>query len=166
MSSRGQARPWAPAAAGSDVVERLDLLGGFVRERHVIPRAVAGVLPDAEAAQALAAHHLVPAGAEGLAALALADALKERAQQALGLGVQVQAVGDGGVALGPAKHLDGQPCHGAGRQLGTALVAGTLHAGDLKGVIPLRQQDELLLFVGKFVIPAECAAFRVHVIHK
>lgn len=44
----------------------------------------------------------VPAGAEGFAPLALADALKERAQQTLGLGMQVQAVGHGGVALGPA----------------------------------------------------------------
>ena len=128
--------------------------------------ALLGVLPDAEAAQALAAHHLVPAGAEGLAALALANALKERAQQALRLGVQVQAVGDGGIALCPAVDFQGQLCHGAGRQLGTALIAGALHAGDLKGVVPLRQQDELLLFVGKFVIPAECTAFVVHVVHK
>ena len=93
-------------------------------------------------------------GAEGLAALALANALKERAQQALRLGVQVQAVDDGGVALCPAVDFQGQLGHGAGRQLGAALKAGTFHAGDLKSIIALGQEHELLLLVGEFVVPA------------
>ena len=79
--------------------------------------------------------------------------------------MQIQAVGDGGIALGPAEDLQGQLCHGAGRELGTALKAGTLHAGDLKGIIALGQEHELLLFVGEFVVPVQ-GAIGVHLIHK
>ena len=128
--------------------------------------ALLGVLPDAQTAPAPGTHHFVPAGAEGLAALALTDALEESAQQALRFSVQVQAVGDGGVALGPAEDLQGQLCHGAGRQLGAALKAGTLHAGDLKGILALGQEHELLLLVGKFVVPAQGAVGGVHFVHK
>ena len=128
--------------------------------------ALLGVLVDTQLADAFGTHDLVPAGAEGLAALALADALEESAQQALRFGVQVQAVGDGGVALGPAEDLQGQLCHGAGRELCAALKAGTLHAGDLKGILALGQEHELLLLVGKFVVPAQGAVGGVHFVHK
>lgn len=47
---------------------------------------------DAQLAAAFGADDLVPAGAEGVALPALADALEERAQQALGLGVEVETV--------------------------------------------------------------------------
>ena len=70
-----------------------------------------------------------------------------------------------GVPLGPAEDLQGQLCHGAGRELGAALKAGTFHADDLKGVIALGQEHELLLLVGKFIVPAQ-GAVGVHVIHK
>ena len=120
---------------------------------------------DAQLAAAFGADDLVPAGAEGLTALALADAFKESTQQALGLGVEVEPVSDGGVTLGPAEDLQGQLCHGAGRQLGAALKAGSFHADDLKGIIALGQEHELLLLVGKFVVPAQ-GAVGVHVIHK
>lgn len=53
---------------------------------------------DAQLAAAFGADDLVPAGAEGVALPALADALEECAQQALGLGVEEETVGDGGVA--------------------------------------------------------------------
>ena len=79
--------------------------------------------------------------------------------------MQVQAVGHGGVALGPAINAQGQFCHGAGRQLGPALIAGTLHLGHFKGVLALRQQDELLLLVGKLVIPTQSETFVVHLVH-
>ena len=122
---------------------------------------------DAQLAAALGADDLVPAGAEGVALPALADALEERAQQALGLGVKVEAVGDGGVAQSAAKNFQRQLCHRAGRQLGAALKAGTFHAGDLKGVIALGQEHEVLRDVGKFIIPAKGAiGSGIHVSHK
>ena len=128
--------------------------------------ALLGVLADTQLAHAFGTHYAVPAGTEGLAALALADTLEESAQQALHLGVQVQAVGDGGVALGTAIDAQGQLCHFAGRQLGAALEVGALHAGDLKGILALRQQHKFLLFVGKIVIPVQSEAFVVHFVHK
>ena len=54
---------------------------------------------------------VTPEGAEGVALPALADALEERAQQALGLGVEVETVGDGGIAQSAAEDLQGQLCH-------------------------------------------------------
>lgn len=128
--------------------------------------ALLGVLVDTQLADAFGTHDLVPAGAEGLAALALADALEESPQKALCFGVKIQAVGDGCVALGPAEDLQGQLCHGAGRELCAALKAGTLHAGDLKGILALGQEHELLLLVGKFVVPAQGAVGGVHFVHK
>ena len=43
--------------------------------------------------------------------------------------------------------------------------AGAFHVGDLKVVVPLRQQHKVLLFVGEFVIPVQGKAFLVHVVH-
>ena len=90
----------------------------------------------------------------------------ESPQQALRFSVQVQAVGHGGITLGPAEDLQGQLCHGAGRELCAALKAGTLHAGDLKVILALGQEHELLLLVGKFVVPAQGAVGGVHFVHK
>ena len=79
--------------------------------------------------------------------------------------MEVEPVSDGGVTLGPAEDLQGQLCHGAGRQLGAALKAGSFHADDLKGIIALGQEHELLLLVGEFVVPAQ-GSVGGHVIHK
>ena len=99
-------RPLCPALSGCSF--------GFGRRQkalHLIAlagltcmrAALLGVLPDAQLADAFGTHDLVPAGAEGLAPLALTDALKESPQQALRFSVQVQAVGDGGITLAPPK---------------------------------------------------------------
>ena len=122
---------------------------------------------DAQLAAALGADDLVPAGTEGIAFLALADALEECSQQALRLGVKVEAVGDGGVAQSTAEDLQGQLCHRAGRQLRAALKTGTLHPRDFKVVFALGQEHEVLRDVGKFIIPAKGAiGSGIHVSHK
>lgn len=128
--------------------------------------ALLGVLADAQLADALGTYHAAPAGTEGLTALALSDALKESAQQTLRLGVQIQAVGHGGVALGTTVNAQGQFCHLAGRQLGAAFEVGAFHLRHFKGVLALRQQYEFLLFVGKVVVPVQSKAFVVHFVHK
>ena len=125
--------------------------------------ALLGVFPHAQAAHALRTDNFVPAGAERLAALALADAFKKGAQQALGLGVQVQAVGDGGFAFVAAMDGNGQLGHAAGRQLGAALIAGTLKALHGKQVIARRQQHKFPLFVGNLAVPVQ-GSIR-HVVH-
>ena len=125
--------------------------------------ALLGIFPHAQAAHALCTDNFVPAGAEGFAALALADALKKGPQQPLGLGVQVQAVGDGGFACIAAMNGNGQLGHAAGRQLGAAFIAGAFKALHGKQVIARRQQHKFPLFVGNFAVPVQ-GSIR-HVVH-
>ena len=76
-------------------------------------------------------------------------------------------MGGGGIAQSAAEDLQRQLCHRAGRQLGAALEAGALHPGDFKIVFALGQEHELLLLVGKFVVPAKSAVGSgIHVSHK
>ena len=143
-SSPEWVRPWVPQEADDFIA-----LAGVA--------ALLDVIVDAQLAAAFGADDLVPAGAEGVTLPALADALEERAQQALGLGVEVEAVGDGGIAQSAAEDLQRQLCHRAGRQLGAALIAGALKGGHGEQIVALGQQHKVGAIVFDLIVPAKGA---------
>lgn len=106
---------------------------------------------------ALRTDQFIPARAQRFAVFALADALKERAEQPLAAGVQVQAVLHAGLALVAAMDADGQLGHRAGRQLGAALIAGALKGGHGEQIVALGQQHKVGAIVFDLVVPAKGA---------
>lgn len=98
-----------------------------------------------------------PSAGAAVAVFALADALKERAEQPLAAGVQVQAVLHAGLALVAAMDADGQLGHRAGRQLGAALIAGALKGGHGEQIVALGQQHKVGAIVFDLIVPAKGA---------